>query len=114
MDKQDELALDEGSNEQIKNFIPTVEIESMLAYIEVNNGADWMDTILKVRTWLDTIEPINSQKKDVVSDMGEVNGTRLTYVNGNVFATPKEKMSKCMRCGNPMPRNEIRCKVCHP
>jgi hypothetical protein len=61
MDEQDKLALDEGSNEQIKIFIPTVEIESMLAYIEINGSGDWMDTILKVRSWLDAIEPITTE-----------------------------------------------------
>jgi len=31
------------------------------------------------------------ETKSKVHDMGEVNGVRLTYVNGNVFATPKKR-----------------------
>ena len=28
--------------------------------------------------------------------------------------TVPEKQAHCITCGNPMPKNEIRCKTCHP
>jgi DNA-directed RNA polymerase subunit RPC12/RpoP len=36
-------------------------------------------------------------------DMGTVNGVRLTYINGNVFATPAHTNKK---------RNKIYCLIC--
>ena len=63
-------------------------------------GAEFVDgetTAKEAVTCPVCLELLKKEDKPKVADMGTVNGVRLTYVDGNIFATPEKKREKVIK-----------------